>query len=112
MSSPRAPDGLGTAGKRLWRRLTKVGIEYGPQELLILEEAARTADKLDELRRRDTADNPKVTTEIRLQSDHLRKLLNAVDWPALQHEGDGEWDGITASQRARKAAHIRWKKES
>lgn len=48
MSATRAPNGLGQAGKKLWSTVTD-SFELGEHELLVLLEACRTADTLNEL---------------------------------------------------------------
>jgi hypothetical protein len=58
MAGPKAPAGLGTRGRKLWREVTAGygELEDKPAELVLLEEACRTADrleKLDELLRGD-----------------------------------------------------------
>ena len=45
---PRVPSGTGAAGARLWKSVV-AGHELDEHELLLLREAARTADLLDEL---------------------------------------------------------------
>ncbi len=53
MSAPeRAPVGAGLAGRRLWRAVVEE-YELEEHELLLLREAARTADLLDELEKLD-----------------------------------------------------------
>ena len=47
-ATPVAPPGLGRRGKRLWREVT-AGAELGPTDLVLLEEACRTTDRLDRL---------------------------------------------------------------
>lgn len=42
---------LGERGRRLWQDVTKAGPELTPSEQVLLEEACRTADRLDQLDR-------------------------------------------------------------
>ena len=46
--APRAPKGLGPRGRRLWRQVNGDS-ELDPGQVVILEEACRMADRLDEL---------------------------------------------------------------
>lgn len=48
MASPRVPNGLGTAGARLWRDLHE-GQEFSPAESVTVEEMCRIKDRLDKL---------------------------------------------------------------
>lgn len=48
MTTLREPDGLAAKGARLWADLTEAH-EFGPADLVILEEACRIADRLDQL---------------------------------------------------------------
>jgi hypothetical protein len=118
---PKAPANLGAAGRTLWRSLTTVEragvrIEYRPDELVTLTAAARTADTIADLEQIMTTTplvvdgsrgqpivHPAVV-ELRLQRAALTTLLRRLDLP---DESSG-WDDLTASQRARKAAHARW----
>jgi hypothetical protein len=114
----RAPKGLGDAGRRMWRSLTTgAGLTYRADELVTLEGACRTADliaELDEVIAReptmlDGSMGQKVVhpavQEVRLQRQLLASLLSRLDLPEEGDEiGTSEWDGLSASQRARKAA--------
>lgn len=115
--SPRAA-GFAAAGARLWREVT-AGLELRPDELAILAAAARTADQIAALEQTVAASPPMIPgskdqdvlhpaiPELRLQRQLLSTLLAKIDVP--EHEGvGGEWDGLTASSRARKAAAVRW----
>jgi hypothetical protein len=94
MSSPaKTPDGLGTAGKKLWRAV------IGPYDLenheeLLLREACRTADRLDRLAeeaakgavtvmnyRGDQVANPAMV-EARQQAITLSRLLASLRLPS------------------------------
>lgn len=101
-ATPRAPVGLGTRGKRLWKDLHEL-TEFDPAQLAILEEACRTADRLDRLdailRGADAewltlrlgADEGDVTVvlagplaEARQQQTVLKQLLVALRLPDVQ----------------------------
>ncbi len=114
----RAPLGLGRAGKALWRRLQR-GYLWREDELKVLEEAARTADLVARLEA-EVAVAPLTTTnaagtpithpavvELRLQRSLLAQLLSRIRLPEAQAEVS-EWDNLSASERARKAARARW----
>lgn len=47
MAAPKAPTGLGARGKRTWKAMTTEGM--APEQVLMLEEVCRTADRLDKL---------------------------------------------------------------
>jgi hypothetical protein len=114
----RAPAGLRTAGRRLWRQITD-GLRLRPDELALLEPACRTADDLAEreatLRKAKpvvagSAGQPRpnpLYAEVRASREALRRLLGSLDVPEAEGLGS-EWDGLTASSRARKAARARW----
>lgn len=101
---PRAPKGLGGAGRRLWKRLVteQQEVVYRPDELLLIEEASMVADVLSALR--DGPQDPKVITEIRLQQEALRKLLRSVHIP---EDDDDDTKGHRSSA-ARALAQARW----
>lgn len=117
--APRAPSGLSAAGKALWRSVT-AGYTWRQDELKLLEQASRTADIVARLEA-EVAAAPSLTVvngagtpitlpavvELRLQRSLLSGLLGRLRWPDGS-EVAGEWDGITASQRARQAARARW----
>jgi len=54
-------------------------LEFRPDELALLEEAARVADVLGVLR--EGKPDAETVREIRLQQEALRKLVRSVDWP-------------------------------
>lgn len=120
MTAP-APDTLGPAGASLWSDIVNMeldgaGIELRPDELAVLEQAARTADTIAALERAldgapvvvpgskgQDAVHPAII-ELRHQRTALSTLLRRLDLPDAE---DG-WEGLTSSQRARKAARARW----
>lgn len=88
----RTPNGLGSAGKKLWSTVTD-GFDLGEHELLVLLEACRTADTLNELEEdRKThgsvIDSPHgkkanpAVVEARQQRLVLAKLLASLAIPA------------------------------
>ncbi len=48
MTVPKAPAGLATRGRRLWREMHATA-EFNPAESVLLEESCRLADRLDRL---------------------------------------------------------------
>lgn len=115
---PPAPKGLALEGRRVWRDTLKE-FELGPAELRILEDACREVDLIEEIEAElDGADlvvhgsqgqpvaNPLIQ-EIRLHRGVLRQLLAALRLPNDDQESR---DGITSSERARRAAVARWRK--
>lgn len=114
MSAPKAPAGLGRAGRALWRRLTG-RYEFTVGELLIVEQAARQADLVADLEaalERDglvvlgSQGQPRlnaVATELRQSRLALGRLLGDLRLPT---EDDRPMSA--ASLRARHAALARW----
>lgn len=121
-SPPRAPKGLGPAGRRLWRDVHRPDadgshLELRPDELTVLAAAARTADELVALEAA-LADAPTVTAgskgqdrvhplygEVRAHRALLSTLLARLDIPE-----DADDDGLrrARSWHARNAARARW----
>lgn len=113
----RTPEGLGVAGRRLWREVV-AGYELRPDELVLLERAART---LDDVRRlEDALDGAPLTVpgsmgqtranpllvELRGMRALLAALLKQLALPDL---GAGaQSDEMTPTRKARKAARARW----
>ncbi len=97
MSAPeRAPVGTGLAGRRLWRAVVEQ-YELEEHESLLLREAARTADLLDELEKRIKAEGAVIESpqgekahpaavEARQQRIALARLLAALRLPAGEEE--------------------------
>lgn len=117
----RAPSGLRPAGHRLWRAHTAdADVSFRPDELAILELAARTADEIAGLERA-LADAPRTVAgskgqdavhplipELRLQRQLLASLLARLRIPEPDGGAPGEWDNLSASDRGRRAAAARW----
>lgn len=115
MTVRKAPAGLGRRGRDLWRWLAK--FEPEPHELVQVLECCGIADRLDALAKRvaeagvfDT--NAKGETvphaaviEARQQVLALNRTIAALNIPAPH--GRDAWEGLTSSQRARKAALAR-----
>ncbi len=117
---PRAPAGLGTRGRRLWRAVTDV-YELSIAELEVLTLAARCLDRIEGIETTLRAEPATVegskgqprahplASELRSEVILAAKLLAQLGLPS--DAGDGsEWDGLTASARARKASRARWDK--
>lgn len=117
--TPPAPKGLGLEARRLWQGTLK-DFDLGPAELRLLEEACREVDLIERIEaeltgaalvvtgsRHQPVANPLVQ-EVRQHRQTVRALLGALRLP------DGEpdsWDGLSSSDRARKAALARWRKQ-
>lgn len=116
---PRAPGGLGSAGKRLHRDVTT---RYGlrADELRVLEQACRTADALDRYDEamRDASLTVKgsqgqlvmhpIAQEARLARGLLASLLKQLGLP----DEDGDAKPMSpASRKAQHAALMRWKRD-
>lgn len=115
-ATTRAPAGLEASGRRLWRGVADK-YELRPDELLVLEHAARTADLIDDLAAGlqgaplmqpgsmgQARPNP-LLAEIRNQRQLLGTLLRQLGLP---DEDEGRAAGDRASVAARKAARARW----
>jgi hypothetical protein len=92
MSAGRAPNGLGLAGKKLWGTVTDA-FDLGEHELLVLLEACRTVDTLNELDAARKAEGSVIDSphgkkahpavvEARQQRLVLSKLLTSLAIPA------------------------------
>jgi hypothetical protein len=96
-SIPRAPMGLATAGKALWRAVCGQ-YELEQHEYLLLREAARCADRLDRLAEEALASAVTVTNfrgdqvvapamvEARQQSITLSRLLASLRLPSGEED--------------------------
>jgi len=118
VSIPRTPPGFGPRGRRLWRD-TCAAFELSHGELEVLGLTCRALDRVQNLEEA-LRDAPSTVTGSRSQpvahplASELRaevllasKLLAQLGLP--QSDGDGsEWDGLSASARARKASRARW----
>lgn len=112
---PPAPEGLGERGLRLWTD-TLADLDMDPDELLLLEEACRLADELDEMgvllansamlstgSRGQPVANPLIR-EIRGHRLALSRVLRQL---GATRPGEDEQERLTPSQRGRKAAMAR-----
>lgn len=116
---PAAPNGLQEAGRQLWEHISDDSLELRVDELTLLTEACRVADQLARLDETIAAEPTMISgshkqpvvhpaiSEARQQRALLASLLKRLEIPEEPTEG-GEWDGLSASQRARKAAGKRW----
>ena len=115
---PKPPTGLKASGRRLWDAVTGPYI-LTPSELLILVEAARTADELDRLEKAVRAltdlvvdgstGQPKahpLLEEVRRHRVLLDRLTGALNLP----DQDIGAPGLRPAQKhAQAAARARWK---
>lgn len=117
--APKAPPGLAARGRRLWRAVDKL-YELTLEERELLTEAARTLDTCEALQVA-LRDEPLMTlgsraqpvahplrAELRSERLLVAKLLAQLGLPDDEGEDGHEWDGLSASQRARKASRARW----
>lgn len=90
MSTPskqRAPAGLGISGRRLWKEITQ-HIELDAHEIVLLTEAARVTDRLDELAAKIASEGAMVAgkahpalVEARQQQIALSRLIATLRLP-------------------------------
>lgn len=118
VSTGRAPAGLAARGRRLWRAVAAdFDLELDERELLTeacrsldtcerLEEALRGAPLTTKGSRGQVVAHP-LAAELRSERLLVARLLAQLELPDDDGEGS-DWDGLTASQRARKAARARW----
>jgi hypothetical protein len=117
--SPKPPDGLEAAGRRLWDSVTATFV-LNAGEIAILGQAAATADEIvlleAELRSSALvvagyAGQPRPNPLIKILQDHRLLLRRLVDSLALPDEG--EESGLRPGQRhARRAANARWRERA
>jgi hypothetical protein len=112
----KTPTGLKGPGRRLWAESTEL-YTYNPSEMLILEKACRSADRLARLEKaeaeltspvvhgsRGAVSMHPIGEEIRRETVLLTRLLEQIRPP-----GEAEQVGSTpAKTRAQKAAEARW----
>lgn len=77
--SPELPPGLGPRGARLWRQSTADG-ELTPAHLVLLEEACRCTDRLDDLDRllRDVSDASGADSEESEGRDGALRMMTGL----------------------------------
>ena len=109
-TAQRAPRGLGTEGRKLWRAIV-ADYELDQHELALLTAACRTVDRLEDIaaaldgapltvqnQRGDTVSQP-LLVEQRMQSGSLAKLLASLRLPSGETE-----DGAMVRPQRRGAA--------
>ena len=107
MTIPRAPEGAGTAGKRLWKAVL-ADFELAEHEMVLLRQAVRVADLCDQLQAVVEAEGPMVevagqprthpaVVELRQQRIVLARLVVALRVPL----GDQEQDGAATGEATR-----------
>jgi hypothetical protein len=114
--SPKPPDGLETAGRRLWDSVA-ASFALNAGEIAILGQACRTADEITllevELRGSSLvvagyAGQPRPNPLLKIIQDHRLLLRRLIDSLALPD--DDQEHGMRPGQRhARAAAQGRWK---
>src|SRR5215216_4707718 len=114
--SLKPPDGLETAGRRLWDSVA-ASFVLNAGEIEILRQAASTADEIalleSELRGSSLvvagyAGQPRPNPLLKIIQDHRLLLRRLVDSLALPDEGEEQ--GLRPGQRhAQRAAHGRWR---
>jgi hypothetical protein len=122
LSIPKAPKGLGPAGRALWRSvLADYWMDGESHKLATLEEACKVKDRIVELEAamdgqpltvlgsaRQLTIHPLIA-EVRSQRGLLASLLKALALPDGEEE-DEQQAALSRSQQARKAANARWNK--
>jgi len=114
----RAPAGLKARGRRLWKAVT-ADFELNLSERELLTEACRCLDNCERLEtalkdapltvegsRGQIVAHP-LAGELRSERNLVAKLLAQLGLPDDAADGSA-WDGLSSSQRARKAARARW----
>ncbi len=116
MKPPKAPVGLGSAGRRLWRDV-RGAYELRPDEQRMLTAACRTADELEQLEAALKEAEPVTAgskgqarphplyAEVRAHRLTLRQLLVAV---GLEEADAGHNEGTARSHAGRQLARKRW----
>jgi hypothetical protein len=100
VSIPRAPEGAGPAGARLWRAVL-AEFELAEHELTLLRQAVRVADLCDQLQAVVETEGPMLeldgqrrthpaVVELRQQRIVLARLIVALRVPLGDQERDGE----------------------
>jgi hypothetical protein len=122
VSIPKAPKGLGPAGRALWASvLADYWMDGESHKLAILEQACKVTDRVTELESamegepltvlgsaRQLTIHPLIA-EVRAQRGLLASLLKSLQLPDGDEE-DEHQAALTRSQRARHAANARWNK--
>jgi len=116
MTPPRTPSGLAPSGRSLWKRLT-AEYELDVNEVPLVTEACRLADRITELERQIRTDGLMVTgskrqpvlhpavAEVRQSRLAMARLLGQVAFPSVDDKP------VTASSmHASKAAAARWRR--
>ncbi|ORB11659.1 hypothetical protein BST37_18680 [Mycobacterium noviomagense] len=117
---PKAPKGLKTRGRQLWRELhTTYDFTDCPEKLIILEQAARTADVVarlqsivdaaDDLRVKGSQGQPVAAPEVAELRQYRALLTSLLKSLTLPDEEETAGSGkMTRSQLGRLGAQARW----
>ena len=123
---PKAPHGLKTAGKRFWKQVHQVyEFDGSPEIVLLVEDAARTADVVARLQQVvDTADTLRTTGSrgqdvgipeldaLRAYRAQFAALIKQLDLPGPEDDEDDQDAArsrpMTRSEAGTKAAATRW----
>ena len=118
---PRSPAGLGLRGKRLWKAIL-ADFELGTTETEVLTLACRTLDRITALEEElkgapamveGSQGQPRphpLGAELRAEVLLAGKLFSQLGIPTDldPEELHGTWQGLSPSERGRKAAARRW----
>jgi hypothetical protein len=113
---PRAPKGLGPAGRRYWREMNEL-YEFDVEKLTLLTQAAREVDLIERLQEQIDNDptliakgsqgQPVSAPAVGAIKEHralLVTITKALELPSVEGN-DGR---MTRSESARYAANVRW----
>lgn len=112
----RAPNGLGSSGKRLWVEITSGAYLLRPDEVRLVEDVCRIADRIDQMEKLLASSALMVTgsqgqevlhplvAEQRQQRATLASLMKRLDLP----DTVGTTDADRRQSQARAAANARW----
>jgi phage terminase small subunit len=114
--APRAPDGLGPAGRAFWRRITDT-YELAPAEVALLARACRVLDTLSDIDRqlareglvvRGSTGQPRAHPLVGSMAELSRTLECLVRGMCLPQPWEEQ--GSRRSPQQREAAQARWRR--
>jgi hypothetical protein len=115
---PRAPEGLASAGRALWRKILAV-YELSPPELALLAQACKTVDVLSRIDRelagaglvvKGSTGQQRAHPLLASRADQARTLEILIRGMALPMPGEAEGRRRSPAQQA--AVMERWRREA